>query len=149
MAHWKLATAFLFVGVVGAAAGYWFGFREAWQLGVMADSLPRGVIASQQLNALRAGHSDNVIVGLEFDVDNGLLWGGDLIESPITKFLDPVWGIGVTPFLEGYAVRLAKYRKEHPSLMKSGMFDTVPQGKEQYREFYRDLANGRASKSRN
>jgi hypothetical protein len=141
MTRWKLVLAFTLVTAFGAGAGYWLGFREAWQLGVMADTLPRGVIASQQLKALHAGKPENVIVGLEFDVDNGLLWGGDLIENPITKLLGPVWGIDVSASLEGYAVRLANYRKQNPSLMKSDMFNTVPPGKEQYREFYRQLAN--------
>jgi hypothetical protein len=108
----------------------------------MAESVPRAVISSQFLDALRAEKPDNVIVMLEFDVDNGLNWGGDLLEHPISKFLDPVWGISVVPSLEGYMTRLADYRKKHPSLMKPDAFDNIPPEKEQFRAFYQRLAEG-------
>jgi hypothetical protein len=69
------------------ATGYWFGFKEAWNLGVTVDFLPRGAIASHHLNALRAGKQENVISGFEFDVDNGLIFGTRLFNHPLRNLL--------------------------------------------------------------
>jgi hypothetical protein len=66
-----------------AAGGFWFGFREALPLGLYADWLPRGVIATHLLSALRAGNTQNLATMLEFDVDNGLVWGYDLFNHPL------------------------------------------------------------------
>jgi hypothetical protein len=142
MKRWTLAASFLLVSAVSAAAGYWFGFRKAFPLGIAADYLPRGSIAVVQLNALRAEKPANVITGLEFDVDNGLIWGSQVFHHPLRDYLGPVWGLNIYPDYEKYATRLADYRRVHPSPMRADMFDTVPPGKEQYREFYRDLAQG-------
>jgi hypothetical protein len=142
MKCWWVVFAFLAGCTVAAAAGFWWGFREAWSLGVAADFLPRGVIASQQLKALEVGKTDFVAIGLESDVDNGLIWGYDLFHQPLRPILDPLSGYNVYPEYEKYAVRLADYRKDHPSRFKQDMFDTVPPGKGQYRHFYADLAQG-------
>ena len=142
MKRWLLALTLVVGFSLSAAAGFWFGFREAWHLGVAADFIPRGAIAAYQLKALHAGKPDNVIVGLESDVDIGLTWGYELFHHPLRNLLDPVWGFEVYPEFEQYATRLADYRKDHPSLMKPDMFDIVPPDKEQYREFYKDLAQG-------
>ena len=137
-----IVFAFVLGCSVSVAGGYWFGFREAWHLGVAADFLPRGSIATYQLKLLSAGKPDNVITGLEFDVDNGLIWGHELFHHPLRNYLDPVWGLNVYPEYEQYATRLADYRKNHPSLMKPGTFDKAPEDKQEYREFYKDLAQG-------
>jgi hypothetical protein len=141
MKHWRLVLAVV-ACVASAAVGYWFGFREALTFGVAADFLPRGVIATYHLKALRAGKPDNVLTGLEFDVDNGLIWGHELFRHPLRHLMGPLWGFEFYPEYEKYAVRLADYRKEHPSLTKPDMFDNVPPDKEQYRESYRELAQG-------
>jgi len=142
MKRWVLAASFILVCVLSAAAGFWFGFREAFSLGVAADFLPRGSIAVAQLNALGAGKPENVVTGLEFDVDNGLIWGNEVFHHPLRNYLGPVWGFNIYPDYEKYATRLADYRKAHPSPMKADAFDKVPPDKVQYREFYRDLAQG-------
>jgi hypothetical protein len=46
------------------------------------------------------------------------------------------------PEYEQYAIRLANYRKEHPSLMKLDTFNVVPPEQEHYRDFYRELSIG-------
>ena len=142
MKRWYIALAFVVSCVVSGAAGYWFGFREALPLGVAADFLPRGVIATGHLKALRAGKPETMITMLEYDVDNGLIWGHELFQHPLRRLMRPLWGFEFYPEYEQYAVRLANYRKEHPSLMKPDAFDNVPPEKEQYREFYRELAEG-------
>jgi len=142
MKRWHLVLAFVASCVVSSAVGYWFGFREALPLGLAADSLPRGVIATQQLKARRSEKPQNVIIGLEYDVDMGLIWGHELFHHPLRHVLGPLWGFEFYPEYEKYAVRLADYRRVHPSLSKPDMFDNVPPNKEQYREFYRELAQG-------
>lgn len=142
MKRWRIILAFVGSCVVSGAVGYWFGFREALPLGVAADFLPRGVIATGHLKSLRTGQAENVILMLEYDVDNALILGHELFRHPLRKLLGPLWGLDFDPLYESYAVRLANYRKEHPSLMKPDAFDNVPPDKEQYREFYRELAYG-------
>ena len=142
MKRWIITAVFVIGCAASAATGFWFGFREAWPLGVAADFMPRGSIAVAQLNALRAGNTQNLVTALEFDVDNGLIWGHEVFRHPLRDYLRPVWGFSIYPDYEKYATRLADYRKTHPSQMKPDLFDTVPPDKEQYREFYRDLAQG-------
>jgi hypothetical protein len=120
MKRWAVMFFFVAGCSLSAAVGFWFGFREAWLLGIAADLLPRGSIATQQLNALRAGKTNNVVVGLEYYVDNGLIRGHELFEHPMRSFWAPLWGLEVYPEYEKYATRLADYRKEHPSLLKPG-----------------------------
>jgi hypothetical protein len=92
--------------------------------------LPRGVVAAQHLRALEAGKTDNIAISLEFDVDNGLVWGYEILEHPMRPLWGPLWGFDVGPQLEQYATRLADYRRDHPSLMRAGTKDEDPQGVE-------------------
>lgn len=142
MTRLRFTLVIFLCSVTSAMAGYWFGFKEALTFGIAADFLPRGTIATMQLEAVRAGKTQNLVTALEFDVDNGLIWGYELFDHPLRKIVGPVWGFSFYPDYEQYAVRLANYRKAHPSQMKADMFDQVPPGKEQYREHYRELAIG-------
>jgi hypothetical protein len=128
--------------LLSGALGYWFGFREGLYFGVAADFMPRGVIATSELNALRAGNQTPVVIMLESEVDNGLIFGHDLFQHPLREAVSPVWGFSFYPEYENYAVRLANYRKEHPSQLSADMFDTVPQGQMEYREQYKELSVG-------
>jgi len=111
---------------LSAAGGYWFGFREALPLGLIADRLPHGVIATQQLAALRVGKTQNLATALEFYVDDGLVWGYDLFNHPLRSLFGPLWDFNVYPEYEKYATRLADYRKQHPSPMQQGVFEHKP-----------------------
>ena len=107
--------AILVACLASLAVGFWLGFHQAWPLGVQAEFLARGVLATQNLQALRNGKGEVVATGLEFDIDNGLLIGGDFLEHPLRSFLAPALGIGLSGDYEHNAVRLANYRKLHPS----------------------------------
>jgi hypothetical protein len=130
------------VSVVSAAIGFWLGFREALPLGVAADFMPRGTIAVQQLTALRKGNTQNLATSLEFNVDTGLIWGYDVLNHPLRHLWKPLWGWDVYPEYEQYAVRLADYRRQHPSLIKPDTFDRVPADRPDLTEAYKDLALG-------
>jgi hypothetical protein len=142
MVRWRIGMFVVVCCLASAAAGYWFGFKEALTFGIAADFLPRGSIAAAQLEAVRAGKTENLVIALEYDVDNGLIWGHKLFDHPLRQVVGPVWGFDFYPEYEQYATRLANYRKVHPTLMKPDMFDEIPPGKEQYREEYRELAVG-------
>lgn len=142
MKRWHIAALFLATGAVSAAIGFWLGFREALPLGVSADFMPRGSIAIQQLKAVRAGNTQNLATSLEFEVDNGLIWGHDVLTHPLRKLWKPLWGWDVYPEYEKYAVRLADYRKKHPSLMKPDTFDKAPPDRPELAEWYKELALG-------
>src|SRR6266850_463402 len=142
MKRWRTASLVIAACVASGAAGYWLGFREALPLGVAADFMPRGTIATQQLAAIRAGKTQNLANALEFDVDNGLIWGYEVVNHPLRHLWKPVWGWDVYPDFEQYAVRLANYRKEHPSSMTGDMFDKPPPERPDLTEAYKDLAQG-------
>lgn len=112
--------------LAGAAGGYWLGFRDAWYLGIGADSLPRGVVATHQLRYLRAGTPGPVIAALEFDVDKGLTRGADVLDHPLRELFEPLWGIGAYPGYERYATQLANHRRQHPSLLEPEVFGRNP-----------------------
>ncbi len=126
MTRLKFTTTLLLACSLSAAGGFWFGFREALSLGVMADSLPRGMIAVQQLSAIRAGQTQNLATALEFNVDDGLVWGYDLFGHPLLPLFGPLWGFEVHPEYEKYAVRLADYRKGNPSPMNKEFLQHLP-----------------------
>jgi hypothetical protein len=107
--------AVLIACLASLAVGFWLGFHQAWPLGVQAEFLARGVLATQTLQALRTGKGEVVTIGLEFDIDNGLLVGGDFLEHPLRPYLAPALGIRLAGDYEQYAARLANYRKLHPS----------------------------------
>jgi len=142
MKRWKLTITIFMACLLSAAAGFWFGFREALPLGLMADMLPRGTIAIQQLAALRSGKTQNLATALEFDVDEGLVWGYDLFNSPMRPLFSPLWGFDVYPGYEKYAVRLANYRKVHPSPHTSDFLQNVPKGTKEEKANYAELAEG-------
>ena len=137
-------TALLFVTgcIASATIGFWFGFREALPLGLAADFMPRGVIAVQQLQALRSAKTQNLVTALEFSVDDGLIWGYDVVHHPLRHLWGPVWGWNVYPEFEKYAVRLADHRKQYPSPLKADVFDKVPPDQPELEEWYKDLALG-------
>ena len=109
------------IGVVAAAgaasAGYWAGFREAWAMGVRADAAPRGAIAIFQLRAIEAGRINDVKVGLEHDIDMGLIHWHDLSGSSVSVLINFLSGTEVIPDYEQYVRRLAIYRKKHKSAL--------------------------------
>jgi hypothetical protein len=109
-------------------------------VGVAADFLPRGVVATHHLNSIRAGNLERVTVGLEHDIDMGLIFGHDVFEYPLRSFVGPIWGNDLYPEYKEFAVRLANFRKQHPSLMRPDTFDTVPKGYEQHKDAYKELA---------
>src|SRR6185436_20609151 len=92
-----VALAVILACGVSAALGYWFGVRQAWTLGLAADFLPRGSIATYQLQLLRSGKPENVITGLEGDVDNGLVWGYEVLNHPMRDLWRPIWGFEIYP----------------------------------------------------
>ncbi len=142
MTLWKLILLIAALCLGSAGAGFWFGFREALPLGVMAETLPRAVLATQHLRQLRSGHTETIVTALEYDVDSGLVWGYDLFDHPLRGLFMPLWGFDVYPKYEKYAVRLADYRRDHPSPTKSEEFKALRRQFEQDREKYGELTEG-------
>jgi hypothetical protein len=64
----------LTVAVVSALAGYWLGFRQAWDLSLMASAPVRGSLAVAHLKSLDDDRLDNVRATLNADIDSGLVW---------------------------------------------------------------------------
>jgi hypothetical protein len=54
-----------------------------------------------------------------------LVWSHYFLESPLSGFLAPVWGIGTSARDPQAIMRLANYRKTYPSLTKADVFDDV------------------------
>lgn len=103
----------VFTCVLALGLGYVIGFRHAWGMGVQAEFAARGVLASQMLHALRTGKTEIVTAILESDIDNGLLIGGDFVESR-TRTLLPMIGVAPPTDYEQFMSRTASYRKKNP-----------------------------------
>jgi hypothetical protein len=138
--RWQVAVLLAVACSVSAAAGFWLGFREAWLVGATADLLPRGARSVAHLEALQAGKLRPVTLGLEFDVDNGLIWGNELMGHPLRELWGPLWGFDVYPAYEGYLTRLADYRKHHPSSTRAEMFENAPDNRPDLRDSVRDFS---------
>src|SRR5438309_2717583 len=104
MTRRKLILLISLACVSSAALGFWFGFREALPLGLMADTLPRGVLATQHLRQLRSGHTETIVSALEYEIDSGLVRGSDVLDHPLRTLFMPVWGYDAYPKYEKYAV---------------------------------------------
>ena len=126
MKPWQIAVLLVLACSVSAAAGFWAGFREAWLLGSTADLLPRAAGSVKHLEAMEAGNLRPVRLGLDFDVDNGLIWADLLLDHPLRNLWAPLWGLDVYPHYEQYVTRLANYRRDHPSSMRAEMFADAP-----------------------
>jgi hypothetical protein len=111
--------------VLGACGGFWTGVREGWNLALMENSFSIGTVAVPRLAAVRSGRASELNRAFEFDVDSGLVWSHYFLESPLSGFLDPIWGIGTSAQNPKEIMRLANYRKTYPSLTKADVFDDV------------------------
>ena len=109
----RLIAGTVVLGVLGFAIGYAAGFRSAWQMGVQAEFVARGVLATQMLQSIRRGTTDVVTTVLESDVDSALLIGGDFVESPTRRLL-PLIGVDAPADYEEFMSRAATYRKANP-----------------------------------
>ena len=115
----------LFGLVLGACGGFWTGVREGWNLALMENSFSIGSGAVPRLAAVRSGRASELNRAFEFDVDSGLVWSHHFLDSPLSGFLAPVWGIGTSARNPQEIMRLANYRKTYPSLTKADVFDDV------------------------
>jgi hypothetical protein len=138
--RWQIAALLVVACSVSGAAGFWAGFREAWGLGSAVDLLPRGSRSVTHLQALHAGNLRPVLLGLEFDVDNGLIWGDAVMHDPLRDLWAPLWGLDVYPGYERYLTRLADYRRDHPSGTRTDMFATAPDSRPDLQETLRDFS---------
>ena len=111
--------------VLAACGGFWIGVREGWNLALMENAVHIGVLALPRLEAVRTGRASELDKAFEFDVDSGLVWSHHFLESPLSGFLAPVWGISSSARNPQALVRLANYRKTNPSLTRPDMFDNV------------------------
>jgi hypothetical protein len=111
--------------VVAASAGFWLGVREGWSLALMDGAVHIGMVALPRLDAARTGKASELDKAFEFDVDSGLVWSHHFLESPLSRLLPPVWGITSSAQNPHNIVRLADYRKTHPSPTTADVFDDV------------------------
>ena len=113
--HLIFGTVTLLLALVAGVGGYWLGFLYGSRWGLMADGLPRGVVAVGNLHLLERGHPDSVRFYLETEVDSGLMDWDQLERFPLRSAFNTLYGDNVIPGYEGYVRKLAAYRKEHPS----------------------------------
>ncbi len=111
--------------VRSCSGGFWTGVREGWNLALMENSFSIGASALPRLAAVRSGSASELNRAVEFDVDSGLIWSHHFLDSPLSGFLAPVWGIGASARNPQSIMRLANYRKTYPSPTKADVFDDV------------------------
>ena len=140
MRRWQIALLVVLACSVSAAAGFWLGFREGETVGAALDVVPRGARSVTHLEAIHAGNLRPVVLGLEFDVDNGLVWGYELASHPLRELWGPLWGFEAYPSYERYLTRLANYRRDHPSSTRADMFVVAPETRPDLQEGLRDFS---------
>jgi hypothetical protein len=109
----RSVLSFVATGTICALGGYWLGFRSGGDAALSAEFAHRGVIATQYIAELNADRKSNVIGLLELDVDNGLLWGDQLLQDPMAGLYQRIWQF------DGHDVRksvqrLGAYRLANP-----------------------------------
>ena len=134
---------FVVLLLVGAAffGGMKVGFDQGMVHSFYVDAPAKGVIAIHRLNALQSKKTDFLNTSLEFEVDQNILWHNNFLNSHWLWLLGPNTETVISKNDE-YMQRIAEYRLRYPSPTEPTMFDAVPPDKEQYREEYRELAQG-------
>ena len=95
--------------------GFWLGFRHGWQMGLMVEAAPRGVVGMQLGRRIDADQGDEAKYYFESQIDAGLIFWHDVSESRLSPFLNTLIGDDVYPEYEKYIRRLAAYRKVNAS----------------------------------
>ena len=109
---------FWVAGFVALAVGvpllaFWYGFRQGAEVALMIEAVPRGGLSLFQLQKRQEGSSTNMTFLLESDVDIALMAAHQLDHHPLLPVLEPLSGL-LLPRADSL-VRLADYRKNHPS----------------------------------
>src|SRR5216117_1633084 len=95
-----------------ALGGFWLGFREGAEVSLLVEAAPRGSISLYHLEGLKRGVTQNMVTGLEGDIDVALLYAERFERHPLYPILEPVWGLPVSSASRSLG-RLADYRKSH------------------------------------
>ena len=105
---------------------FWFGFRQGVEVALTIDAIPRGGISLFQLKKLEEGGSTSMRTLLESDVDIALIAAHKLDHHLLLPVLEPLSGLSL-PHKESL-VRLANYRKSHPSPLRAEALVREPAG---------------------
>jgi hypothetical protein len=120
--HWLLVV--IGVGIVGLAAGYWLGLRQGGESGTFSDALT----ASASVWYLEGSQDAKITVCIleaESRIDGALIANHTLEEQPWFRILPPMWGSKLGVARRESLVRLANYRKEHPSPLTPEALDAL------------------------
>jgi hypothetical protein len=115
MNTYRYSLVVVLIATVAGVAGYWFGFRDGFDLGPKVNAAPKGVLALSTLRLIQRGDTVQPQSILQSDIDIGLLWWHDVRQFPLSPYLASIWGFDVYPQNEKYVRILAKYRVNHPS----------------------------------
>ena len=83
--------------------------------GLAVEGAPRAVAELELGRRLDAGHVDEAKYYFESQVDASLMYWHDVLDSPVSPFLNTLTGGKFFPEYEIYIRRLAQYRKINPS----------------------------------
>jgi hypothetical protein len=108
--------------VLLASVSFVSGYRNGWKSGLLSEAIPRGVLASQQLQALDGGKSENTKLQLNGQIDFGLIAANELLERPGLGWLATLSGLNLEEQQLGYIRRLAEFRSQNPSPLKYSEF---------------------------
>lgn len=103
---------------LAACAGYWLGFRNAWNLSLQAEAPVRASLAIGNLRLLEQGRLSDLRVYYDSEIDFGLIWWARLEEAPSYRLLNVLSGQDVVPQHERYVRRAAVYRKTNASRVR-------------------------------
>ena len=110
-----VAIAVIATAVVCLTLGFWLGFRQGWHLGYAVQVAPDAAAQVLLGRRLDAGHADEVNYYFESQVDAALMYWHDVLDSPVSPFVNNLTGGKFFPEYETYIRSLSQYRKAHPS----------------------------------
>ncbi len=138
------SIALFFFATMSFLAGAVFGHHQGVLAFHMNDAPPKAVLAMGFLRQLERGNLELIKASLNTDIDQGLY----LYSLTQDQWWFPLFKAGLWPGGASYekntewVTRVAKYRKQNPGAIPDpGFFDKVPEGKEEYADAYKDLAD--------
>jgi hypothetical protein len=114
MSRTPSALAVCIVGVLCGTIGGLVGYRLGAGAALSAEFTHRGVIATQHIAKLRVGQTATLVGLMETDIDNGLVWGDDLLRSSSRFGYQPILGFPGIEGVRASVLRLAQYRIANP-----------------------------------
>lgn len=114
MSKYRTLFICLICSLTAGIAGFYFGFREGSQIGLIVEFPFRAQLSMYDLKLLEKGNLNALKLDLESNIDTAMMFSPQLDNSPLLPIMEPVWGLPITENRKSMNT-LANYRDKHPS----------------------------------